>query len=103
MGNNIEMMQPKMDRRLAELSGNYKGLSDETQTQIRRIDQIDTRLWELRHSLEEEIHTKWVEIEQQQQQAASSIRLAAATNDDAVKRSNARMARLEKLIDEKIV
>ena len=34
----IQLLQPRADRRLAELSGNCKGLSEEMQVQVRRID-----------------------------------------------------------------
>lgn len=97
----MENIQPKLDRRLAELSGNYKGLSDEMQTQIRRIDQMDSRLWEWRHQLEEEIRSKFNEIEQTHQQVASNVRMVNATNEDAFKRCNRRLTRLEGLVDER--
>jgi len=96
----IEGLQPKFDRKLAELSGNYKGLSDEMQAQIRRIDQMDTRLWEWRHQLEDEVHKKFAEIEQQYQQVASQIRLANATNDDSFKRCNNRMSRMDRQLEQ---
>lgn len=99
----MEALQPKLDRRLAELSGNYKGLSDEMQTQIRRTDQMDQRLWEWRHQLEEEVHSKFTEIEQNYQQVSSALRLTGNTNDDVLKRYNRRLLRLEGLLEERLV
>ena len=53
-----EGLQPRVERRLAELSGNFKGLSDEMQAQIRRVDLLDDRRWEWRHQVEEEMQKK---------------------------------------------
>eukprot|EP00403_Amphidinium_massartii_P049476 CAMPEP_0178459068 /NCGR_PEP_ID=MMETSP0689_2-20121128/47906_1 /TAXON_ID=160604 /ORGANISM="Amphidinium massartii, Strain CS-259" /LENGTH=84 /DNA_ID=CAMNT_0020085467 /DNA_START=25 /DNA_END=276 /DNA_ORIENTATION=+ len=39
---------PRLDRRVAELMGCIKGVSDEMQLQIRRVDASDDRLWECR-------------------------------------------------------
>eukprot|EP00812_Abedinium_dasypus_P007916 NODE_200_length_1824_cov_289.295647.p1 GENE.NODE_200_length_1824_cov_289.295647~~NODE_200_length_1824_cov_289.295647.p1 ORF type:complete len:534 (-),score=156.61 NODE_200_length_1824_cov_289.295647:206-1636(-) len=91
----METLQPKLDRRLAELSGNYKGISDEMQAQIRRIDQMESRLWEWRHQLEEEIRGKFAETEQNFQRVAASVRIANASNEDALKRHAARVLRAE--------
>lgn len=97
----MEAIQPKLDRRLAELSGNYKGLSDEMQAQIRRLDQMDSRLWEWRHQMEEEVRTKFTEIEQAYQKIQSSLRVSSATNDDLHKRHNQRVLRLEGLWEDR--
>merc|ERR1719401_1414897 len=98
----MEALQPRFDRKLAELSGNYKGLSDEMQAQIRRIDQMDTRLWEWRHQLEDEMRGKFAEVEQSHQQVNSTIRLGNATNEDSMKRVQNRLRRLEGLIEERL-
>lgn len=98
----MEALQPKFDRKLAELSGNYKGLSDEMQAQIRRIDQMDTRFWEWRHQLEDEVRTKFAEYEQAQKQVNSKVRLAEATNEDSMKRIQNRLRRLEGLMEERL-
>jgi len=99
---NMEALQPKSDRRIAEMSGNFKGLSDEMQAQIRRIDQMDSRLSERRHQFEEEIRAKFSEIEQNYQQISSSVRVASASNDDSMKRCGRRLVRLEGLVDERL-
>lgn len=99
---NMEQMQPKFDRRLAELSGNYKGLSDEMQTQIRRIDMMDSRLWEWRHQLEEDMRTKLTEIEHNHQQLTSSSRMTNAASDEALKRYSKRLLRIESLVEERL-
>jgi len=54
----LEALTPKLDRRVADLSGTYEGLSQEMRTQIQRIDGMETRLWEWRRQLEEKIQGK---------------------------------------------
>jgi len=98
----MEGMQPKMERRIAEMSGNFKGLSDEMQSQIRRTDQMDSRLWEWRQKFEEEIRAKFSEIEQNYHQVSSSVRVATASFDDGMKRCGRRLVRLEGLVDERL-
>jgi predicted nucleic acid-binding Zn-ribbon protein len=93
----MEVLQPKLDRRLAELSGNCKGLSDEMQAQIRRIDQMDSRLWECRHQIEEEVRGKFAEVEQTCVQMDSRVRTEKAATDDIIKKYNRRLLRLEAL------
>merc|ERR1719245_1909827 len=42
----VELMQPKTERRLAELGGNVRGLSDEVKSTNSRIMESDARFWE---------------------------------------------------------
>jgi len=97
----VELNLPKTERRLAELGGNLRGLSDEMTSQIKRIDQMDSRLWEWRHKLDEEMRTKFSDMENANKQLASSVRVTAATNDDVLKRFNQRLLRIEALLDER--
>lgn len=96
----VESLQPKYDRRMAELSGNVKGLSDEMQSQLRRIDQMDSRLWEWRHQLEEELRSRLAEVEQAFQQGTSAQRVAKATNEEALKKMSQRLLRVEGFVEE---
>eukprot|EP00930_Biecheleria_cincta_P082390 TRINITY_DN72128_c0_g1_i1.p1 TRINITY_DN72128_c0_g1~~TRINITY_DN72128_c0_g1_i1.p1 ORF type:complete len:604 (-),score=138.70 TRINITY_DN72128_c0_g1_i1:19-1830(-) len=96
----VESLQPKYDRRMAELSGNVRGLSDEMQSQLRRIDQMDSRLWEWRHQLEEELRSRLAEVEQALQQGSSAQRVAKATNEEALKKMSQRLLRVEGLVEE---
>eukprot|EP00913_Durusdinium_trenchii_P025178 g23637.t1 len=91
----VEALQPKFDRRMAELSGSVKGLSDEMQSQLRRVDQIDTKLWDWRHQIEEELRVRLVEVEQSLQQLGSAHRVAKAAAEDSAKKLSMRMLRLE--------
>jgi len=94
--------QPKLDRRLAELTGNYKGLSDELQSQIRRVDTMDARLWEWRHQLEEEFRGKIADFDQHVQKVASSARVTSASHEDAQKRHHQRFRKVEQLMEERV-
>jgi len=57
----LEALTPKLDHRVSELSGTYEGLSQEMQTQIQRIDGMETHLWEWRCQLEEKIQARLVD------------------------------------------
>jgi len=98
----MEALQPKFDRRLAELSGNNRGVSDEMQAQIKRVDQLDGRLWEWRHALEEEINRKFTQLEQNQQQAASAHQVLETSNEENMGKNNQRMHQLEALVQERM-
>jgi len=69
---------PKLERRMAELSGNSKGLSDELQAQIRRVDVFEERLWEWRHQMEQDLSRKQTELEQKLSKMSSEARIAVA-------------------------
>jgi len=98
----VEAINVKCDRKLAELSGNYKGLSEEMQAQIRRIDNLDTKLWEWRHQVDEENRSKFAEVEQGLQALASQVRLSNATMEDSFKRFSVRVRRAEQLIEDRL-
>ncbi|CAJ1420952.1 unnamed protein product [Effrenium voratum] len=98
----FESAQPKFDRRLAELSGNYQGLSDEVQSQIRRVDQLDTRLRTWRQELEEMIRAKFSELERSNQQIISTSRVSSACSEDNINRWTRRLIRLEGVVDERM-
>uniref|UniRef100_A0A7S4W0W5 Uncharacterized protein n=1 Tax=Alexandrium monilatum TaxID=311494 RepID=A0A7S4W0W5_9DINO len=93
--NTAEGLQPRLDRRLAELTGNFKGLSDEMQAQIRRVDLMDERLWEWRRQFEEEFRQKHMELENSIQKVPSSMRVMASSIEDGQKRLGTRLQRLE--------
>lgn len=99
----IEAFQPRLDRRLTELSGNMRGLSDEMQCQIRRTDQTDSRLLEWRQQIEEETRSKFVGLEQSCQQIGSTVRVTKSNGDDVLKKYNQRLLRLESLMEEHVV
>jgi len=96
----VEALQPRFDRRVAELAGNYKGLSDEMQLQIRRIDQMDARLWDWRHQLDEEVRVKFADMEKQYQKSCSMFNVQKAAHEETVKRHDQAIHRLEGLLAE---
>lgn len=95
----VEAQQPQLDRRLAALSGNCKGLSDEMQEQIRRIDQMDSRCWDVQQQFEAELRARFGEAEQARKEADSSLRSLSAATDDAVGKLSAQLRRLESLVE----
>jgi len=90
-----ESSSMKLDLRLSELTGNVRGLSEEMQTQIRRVDLVEDRLSEWRHQIEEEIRQKYVDIEQSIQKATSNFRVNTSVVEDAQKRHQQRLQKLE--------
>lgn len=97
----FEALQPKIDRRLAELSGNLQGLSSELQVQIRRADQMDSRLRSWKQELEDTIDARFAELERSFQQIESSARLSSSCSEDSINRWSRRLLRLEGLVDER--
>uniref|UniRef100_A0A7S4UBT1 Uncharacterized protein n=1 Tax=Alexandrium monilatum TaxID=311494 RepID=A0A7S4UBT1_9DINO len=98
----LEGHQPKLDQRLAELTGNFKGLSDEMQAQIRRVDLMDDRLWEWRHHLEEEFRKKYTDFEQSIHKVCSGVRVMASANEEGQKRLFQRVQTLEMEVRERL-
>uniref|UniRef100_A0A7S4Q3R9 Uncharacterized protein n=1 Tax=Alexandrium monilatum TaxID=311494 RepID=A0A7S4Q3R9_9DINO len=96
-----ESAQPKLDRRIAELMGNFKGLSDELQAQIRRTDQADERFCNWRRQLEEELRQRFQDVEQRVQQASSGTRVLDASTQESHKRLAQRLARIEAGVGER--
>lgn len=97
-----EAMQLKFDRKLAELSGNYKGLSEEMQSQIRRLDGFDTKLWDWRHQVDEENRVKFAEVDSGVQKIMSQLNLNRATSEEAINRMWNRVRRLEEILEERL-
>jgi len=46
-----ETLQPKLGRRISELSSAVRVLGEEMRSQVLRIDSVDARLWDWRHEL----------------------------------------------------
>jgi len=96
----LDALQPKLDRRLAELSASYQVLSDETQAQIRRADAADQRLFEWKRQLEEIVRAKQDDHETQIQGLSSAHRVLGASNEDTQKGLVQKLKRLEGLVED---
>lgn len=96
----IEQQQQRLERRLSEICGNLRSQSEELQNQMRRADQFDARAWGWRQKLEDDLRPQLLELEQNCQQANSAIRIAKAGSEEVLKAYNARISRIESLIDE---
>lgn len=84
----------RVDRKIAELTGNWKGLSDEMQTQIRRVNDLDKRFWEQWHQLEEELNKKISDMEHSIQKVPTGMRTVSALEEQH-KQHTRRLQRLE--------
>lgn len=93
--NTLQGFQPNVDRRLAELSGSCKGLFDEMQAQIRRIDSIEFRLWEWHQQFEEDIQVKFTEAQRDIQQMSTAISSVNASQEESLKRHYKKMQVVE--------
>lgn len=98
----LEGHQPRLDQRLAELSGNFKGLSDEMQAQIRRVDLMDDRLWEWRHQIEEEFRQKYADFEHSINKVCSGVRVMASANEEGQRRLSQRVQALEEELRDRL-
>ncbi|CAK9108621.1 Hypothetical protein SCF082_LOCUS50511 [Durusdinium trenchii] len=85
--NALEAQQPRVEKRLAELDGKVKGLSDELQAQIRQVHLLDDRRWEWKQKLEEELANKCQALQQQMQALLSSSRTLSLEEESKQQRS----------------
>lgn len=90
-----ELAQSKLDRRLSEVCGTVRGLSDEAQQHIRRADAADNRLYEFKHQMEEDFKNKMSELTLQYQEMVSKCRTTWSAGEDAQKRILQQVKRLE--------
>lgn len=95
---NLEYSQPSMDRKIAELSGNVKGLTEEVQSQLRSIESFDVRLREWRQGIDDECKKRIAEVEQRMQNSSSAGRLSYASLEDQQRQCNAKLYQLENAI-----
>jgi len=92
------------DRRIAELTGNLRAISDEMQEQIRRVDSMERRFWELRSQTNERIEHRCSELNRSVQRAfaeASSVQFCAKDFQEAEQRYRQRLKSLEQDADER--
>jgi len=98
----METFHPKLETQVADLVGRCKGLSDEAKAQMRRIDQMNAKLWDWQHRIEDDVHRQLASVGQVQQQVSANFRLATASNTESMKRINERLHRMESVIDERL-
>lgn len=96
-----ECLQPKLERKIAELGGSLKGLSEEVQSQLLRADTAETRLHAWRSQVEEDWTLKNSKAEEQLEELLSIGRTTTATNEDFRRECNARLSRLENRLEER--
>jgi len=94
--NNSEGVTSKLGLRVSEISGNVRGLSEEMQAQIRRVDLVDDRLLEWRHQMEEEMRLKHLQFEQTLQQASCDFRATNAALQETQRREHQNLHNLQR-------
>lgn len=92
--------QSKLDRRVSELSGMFRGLHSEVQLQTQTADTVDRRVTELKHQFEEELRQKLGELEGNQMETLSKVRASTAATEDTLKRHELGIRRLETTMQE---
>lgn len=101
--NAMESLQPRQDQRVAEITGQFKGLSDNMQAQLRRMDLMDDRLSEWRRQTEEDLRQRHVHLEQLVQRIGSGARLTSASSEENHQRLSQRIHKLEADVQERAV
>jgi len=96
-----EVAMTKLDRKMSEVTGALRGLSDEAQAQIRRADSVDTRLWEFRHQLEDEFRQKLKDMSMSIQEISSNHRVTLSAGEDTQKRLSAQVKRIDGVLQER--
>jgi len=78
--------QPIFDRKLAEMSGSLKALTEELQAQVRRINQTDSRLFDAQRRMEDGWRKRTTELEQQMETLSGGGRVGNSANEESHKR-----------------
>ncbi|CAK0900077.1 unnamed protein product, partial [Prorocentrum cordatum] len=61
----LEDKQPRFERRLQEVTGSLKALTEERRQQARHEEQIEDRFWQWRRTLEEEVYQRCATCEKE--------------------------------------
>merc|ERR1719362_2215350 len=98
---NQEMLVAKIDRKVSEVVGAVRGLSEETQQLLRRADAVDARAWAFRHQVEEDMRQRHQEQETRHQDVLSKCRTVGTASEDAQRRLTQGLRRLETSVQER--
>jgi len=94
---NSEGNHPRVGRRLAELSGMIKGLTEEMRSQVLRVDALDGRLLDWRHEVGDV--QSLASLHQRCEALASSSQAALSQKESAHSMLDLRVQQLERLIE----
>lgn len=84
----IEAPRDDLKRKVAELAGNVKILSEEVQARAACAKAMEAKLEEVRHQVTEDLRMKGVELEQKHQKATTANRAALAAVQEQRERQN---------------
>merc|ERR1719362_546014 len=96
-----EVLVAKIDRKVSEVVGAVRGLSEETQQLLRHADAADARAWAFRHQVEENMRQRHQDQETRHQDVLSKCRTVSATSEDAQRRLTQSLRKLETSIQER--
>jgi len=91
--------QRKLEQKIAEVRGGLTGLSEEVQPLMKRIEQADTRFWDFRRSLEDEVRSNLSYLMTEQQSTSEKLRALReeATASQQQQQQSAEEPRLKRL------
>mmetsp|Transcript_70961 Transcript_70961/g.148443 ORF Transcript_70961/g.148443 Transcript_70961/m.148443 type:complete len:1085 (+) Transcript_70961:93-3347(+) len=81
---NHETAQVKLDKTVSALSGSVQGLSGVVQEQIQRAHGVDSRIWEMRHQLEEAFTKRCSELDAQTKESTAKWRAEKGNLDETL-------------------
>lgn len=95
---NFEAWQPECERRLSEVSGAVRGLTDELQAIIRRVSQTDSRALASQRRAEESCQARAAELAHDTQSPGSAT-CAPSTSQDHVLRLSEKLQHMQGCVD----
>eukprot|EP00927_Polykrikos_kofoidii_P040720 TRINITY_DN34765_c0_g1_i1.p1 TRINITY_DN34765_c0_g1~~TRINITY_DN34765_c0_g1_i1.p1 ORF type:complete len:560 (+),score=101.55 TRINITY_DN34765_c0_g1_i1:121-1680(+) len=97
----MDQHQRRIDRSVAEIGGTCRGLSDELQQLIRKVNQLDSRMLEQKRHLEEDFRTKIADLEQTHWEHSSALRLSQGQGEDHKKTVEKKVNQLQLLVEDR--
>jgi hypothetical protein len=92
----------KAERKLSEIGGMHKGLTDEVHAQLRRVDAGDSRIWDFRRQVEEQCRSLCEEVHEKNRVALSTkSREIVDVHEGATRKTGLHLRRLETLVEER--
>lgn len=97
----VETLQPRIEKKLAELGGNCKALSDEMLARFHEVDEQESKFRDWRKQYQEEARSKMADLESECHRTASALKTLASRTDASLTRDDGRLARMERLLDDR--
>eukprot|EP00929_Paragymnodinium_shiwhaense_P113682 TRINITY_DN81988_c0_g1_i1.p1 TRINITY_DN81988_c0_g1~~TRINITY_DN81988_c0_g1_i1.p1 ORF type:complete len:512 (-),score=106.82 TRINITY_DN81988_c0_g1_i1:101-1636(-) len=98
----LDSQQRRLDRSIAEISGACRGLSEELQENIRQVNYIETRMMDMKHSLEEEFRSRLAEFEDSIRKQSSETRVMETGFETTCRKLEQKVGSMQRLVDERL-